>query len=330
MKKATLGIIGAGWIGDWYFDAYSRCTDRFHLVGAAGNPSPEGFARLEKKCAKWGNIRPYATAEELIADPSIQAIAVFSPNSLHFEQVKMALEAGKHVLVEKPVTLDVKQDLELEKLAEKKGLIVFPGHNFVYRPVDVEAKKIIESGRLGNISYGSFRACHFIPPEHSAGWRKQMPLAGGGAMMDSGTHLVYQSIYLLGLPKYISCFSTKKHYLEMDGEDTCLITVQYASGTVAQIFQSWSTADDSAAEVRIQGDKGVLLISDALYFNGKKITDDCSYANSFYHTLEAFYNSIETAEAPVSTIHDAANTLSMIQTAYQVSGTRKIAEYKPI
>jgi predicted dehydrogenase len=77
MKKATLGIIGAGWIGDWYFDAYSRCTDRFHLVGAAGNPSPEGFARLEKKCAKWGNIRPYATAEELIADPSIQAIAVF-------------------------------------------------------------------------------------------------------------------------------------------------------------------------------------------------------------------------------------------------------------
>jgi predicted dehydrogenase len=315
------GIIGAGWIGDRYVAAL-EATPGIDLIGAAGNPSAAGQERLRTKCAQWG-CQPYASLDALLDDDRIEAVGVFSPTSLHYEQTMRCLDAGKHVLVEKPVSLDVEEITRLAQAAAERNRVVFPGHNFVYRPVIRKAKEIIDSGVLGTISYGSFRSMHFIPPEHAAGWRKDFSFSGGGAMIDSGTHLVYQSLFLLGVPAEFHAFSSQMHYTQMDGEDTCVITAQYPDGAIATIAQVWSAADGTAGEIRIAGDKGVLLVADKLYLNGEPLESDSGYDQSFQHTVSAFLDSVRGTSEPLSTLADAATTLEIIQQAYATSPMRK-------
>lgn len=325
--KHTIAIVGAGWISDFYHQAYERLRDSFTLAGCVGNPSPEGRARLTKTCDAWG-VKAYSSFGEMLNDPSVDCVGIMSPTTKHFAQAKAALEAGKHVLVEKPVALVPAELDELKAVAEKAGKVIFPGHNFVYRPVVRKAKEIIDSGALGTISYGSFRAAHFIPPEHAAGWRSKLEFSGGGAMMDSGTHLVYQSLYLLGKPKWLSGFSASKHYTSMQGEDVCQISLQYPDGKIGQIFQSWASADDTAGEIRIEGDKGVLVITDALRLNGKVVDDDSSYQNSFFHTLKAFGEAIDGRGSPLSDVVMAKETLLLIGMAYESARTHEVREFR--
>ena len=325
--KVNFAISGAGWIADFYYNAYSQLKNNFDLKGCAGNPSEEGHRRLSGKCNQWGT-KTFDSFEDLLADSEIQGVGIFSPTHLHFKQAMAAMEKGKHVLVEKPVALDVFELNQLKETALKNNVILFPGHNFIYRPVVKKAKAIVDSGVLGKISYGSFRAVHFIPDEHAAGWRKKFNYSGGGAMMDSGTHLVYQLLYLLGKPEFFSCFSGTHHYFGMDGEDTCQISMQFRDGIIGQVFQSWSASDSSAGEIRIEGDKGVLLITDSLYLNGEEIEDDSSYESSFYHTLKAFGGCITDGAAPLSGIDEAVLTLKLIQDSYESAKSRKVMNWK--
>jgi predicted dehydrogenase len=325
--KIPFALVGAGWIADFYVKALADLDDTFTLVGCSGNPSQAGRERLEKKCAEWG-VKAYNSYDEILSDKNIKAVCIFSPTYLHYEQAKQAMEHGKHLLVEKPVALETEQLDELQNLARKKDLVIFPGHNFVYRPVIRKAKEIIASKALGTISYASFRASHFIPHDHAVGWRKDFTKSGGGAMMDSGTHLVYQMLYLLGEPQWLSCIAEKHHYTQMDGEDTCQISLRLSNGIVGQIFQSWSAADDSAGEIRIQGDSGVLLITDALYFNGECIETDSSYESSFYHTLKAFGKAVNEHVRPLSDVGAALTTLKLIQAAYSAAANRSIIQWR--
>jgi len=326
MKKLGLAFAGAGWIADFYYEAYKNLTDRFNLIGCSGNPSADGQNRLASKCAKW-NTKAFASFDDLINHPEIDCIGITSPTNFHFAQAKKALEKGKHVLVEKPVTLDASELKELYALSEKTGCKVFPGHNFVYRPVIRAAKEIVDSGKLGGISYASLRAVHFIPEDHAAGWRKNFSQSGGGAMMDSGTHLVYQLLYLMGDPKWLSCFKTTKHYKTMDGEDTCQISLQYEDGRIAQVFQSWSSSDGEAGEIRIQGDKGHLLIDgEGLHFNGKLKETDGAYDRSFMHTLSGFYEAVVSNTPGLSGVIEAEKTLNIIQSAYRAAESREVLE----
>ncbi|MCK4543432.1 MAG: Gfo/Idh/MocA family oxidoreductase [Spirochaetales bacterium] len=322
MDKLKIAFIGTGWISDWYHKALSRCNT-FEIVGAAGNPSPEGREHHRKKCNAW-NIKAYTSMEQILQDQEVDAVAILSPTHLHYEQTMAALGAGKHVLVEKPVSLSREEIDILEAESKKTGLLIFPGHNFVYRPVIWRAKSIIKSGKLGVISYASFRSVKLLDKSISEGWRKSRKLAGGGAMMDSGTHLVYQSLFLLGKPQKLSSFIARKHCTQMDCEDICQISVCYPDGLIGQITQSWASADSESSEIRIQGDKGSIVISDSLYLNGKEIEKDASYGDSFYHTICAFAEAIKSSVDPLSTLADAGTTLEIVYKAYESAEKGKV------
>jgi len=321
-KAIRVGYVGTGWIADWHFNAMKRC-ETVEVVGACEHP--DAREKLHSICKQW-DIKPYESFEEMLADTSLDAVALFSPTHLHLQQALQALEAGKHLLVEKPIAFEIDQIEQIEKAAEKAGKIVFPSHNFVYRPVVTKAKEIIDSGALGTISYASFRAVHFIPEDASSGWRRFLKFSGGGAMLDSGTHLVYQSLYLVGTPEKISSFKANKHYTAIEAEDVCQISLMYKDGTIGQILQSWAADDEGSGEIRIQGNKGTILISDALYHNGEKIEDDAAYPDSFYHTACAFADAVLNNKAPISSVKDAKRTLDIIQKAYRAAEEDKIVQ----
>ncbi|PAW76444.1 MAG: hypothetical protein B9S32_15155 [Verrucomicrobia bacterium Tous-C9LFEB] len=322
MKKLNIGMVGIGFIADWHYNAFAKLSDAgvtaicqdFH--GDAAKIAAKKV-QLQQKAAEL-KITAYESFDKLLADPAIDALIIGSINPYHYDQIMAGLNAGKHLLVEKPVVTDLAQLDGIAKLAAQKKLVVFPGHNFAYRGAVQQAKAVIASGKLGRIVSSSFVSTHSIGDGHATGWRAKKSLATGGTLMDSGHHLVYQTLYLLGRPVAVSAFTSKLVRTNMECEDTAQVALQYADGSVCTVMQSIaSNFGDGISGIRIAGEKGNLIITDALYVNGERIEAETDYPSSFAGQARAFVEAIRGGKPPVSTLDDVRETLRIIYGAYQ-------------
>ncbi len=328
-RKLKIGMVGMGFIADWHFKGFSETPDA-EVVGMCQDfyCDREKVKKLKKeltkKCAEYG-IKPYDSYDSMIADSSIDALIIGSINPYHYDQIVKGLNAGKHLLVEKPVVTNIDQVDAIRKLSIEKNLVLFPAHNFAYRGVVMKAKEILDAGELGRLVHSSFVSTHTISNAHATGWRSKKELSAGGALMDSGHHLVYQTLYLLGMPKSIQAFTSKLILKNMDCEDTAQINMLYPDGSVCCAMQSWaSNHGEGINGIRILGENGNLLITDALYHNSKKINSDVDYGNSFVNQDKAFVESVFRGKQPLSTLADVRNTLKIIYGAYESAEQCKI------
>ena len=330
MAKMKIGIAGIGMMFDLHLKAFQTLPNA-EIIGAArdfyGDQKQQAQQRekLAVACQNAG-IKAYRDFDEMVADPELTALIITSINSYHFEQIMKALNHGKHILVEKPVVTDIAQIDLIQKKSAETGVLVFPGHNFVYRGAVQQAKEIIRSGRLGRITYASFLFSHSLRPEHANGWRKHQEIAGGGALIDSGHHIVYQSLYLMGMPHKIHGFKSKLILTQMDGEDMAQVNLLYPDGTLGCIMMSWTSDYHlNINGTRIMGTDGNLLINDdGLFLSGEKMNDDVTYQNSFANQARAFVKSITDGTPPLSTLEDVRNTLKIVYGAYESSDQDKV------
>lgn len=251
-----------------------------------------------------------------------------SINPYHFEQIKAAIANRKHIMVEKPVVSDFKQLEEIKRLSAEKGIKIFPAHNFVYRNAVRRAKEIIEAGKLGQIIHSSFIVTHTISEAHSTGWRAYKDISKGGALIDSGHHLIYQALYLLGKPSKLQGFTSKMVLKNMDCEDTAQVSLLYPDGSMAVIMQSWTSNHATMINgIRIFGTQGSLVITDALYFNDEKIDSDVEYSGSFVNEAKAFSDYVLKGIPPVSGLDDVEDTLKITFGTYQSADTGAIINF---
>lgn len=311
-----------GFIADFHFKGFKENPDA-EIVGMTQDfyGEQENVNRMRKelhrKCVEW-KIKPYESFDEMAEDPAVDALIIGSINPFHFGQIKKGLASRKHLLVEKPVVTDLKHLEIIKKLSAESGFKIFPGHNFVYRNAIIKAKELLDKGKLGKIIHGSVIVTHTISEAHSKGWRSRKELSSGGALMDSGHHVVYLSLFLLGKPLKLQAFKSKMILTRMDGEDTAQINLLYPDNSMAVIMQSWASGfNKSINGIRIFGDKGEIAITDALYFNGEKIDSDVDYGNSFTNQAKAFTDYILYNKTPLSTLNDAEDTLKIIYSAYE-------------
>lgn len=203
MKELVIGFAGYGGIGRLHRLAYSDIPHyypdtlpRIVVKGACGSSRERGAEIAEEA----GFPAVYGDYGEMLDDPEISVIDIVSPNFLHREQVLRALDAGKHVLCEKPLALNGEQSLEIgEKAARSPGKL---GMIFNYRfiPALMKARQLIHEGRLGEVY--SFRGEYFHTgyqnPEKPHSWRMDFSRSGGGALADLGVHVIDLLRYLLG------------------------------------------------------------------------------------------------------------------------------------
>ena len=315
MQKLKIGLVGTGFISKFHHDGFLK-NENAAIAGMCTHSNQE---KLHHLCREW-NIKPYGSFAEMVEDPEINAMVIGSVNTEHYHQIMKAIELGKPVLAEKPVVTDFGQLDEIIRYAKEKKVPVMPAHNFVYRKAIQDAKKILDSGKLGTVTYASFISAHTISQEHAAGWRSKKDLSFGGALMDSGHHQVYMSLYFMGMPKKLQAFKSNLVLRSMEGEDISQVNVVYAHNTLGCIMQSWTSNYGAGINgIKIMGDKGEILITDALYFSGNKLSDDVDYARSFVHQAKAFTDYVLHGINPVSTLEDARNTLRIIFSAYESS-----------
>ena len=143
----TLGaaIVGTGFMGRTHLEGLRRLG--IEVVGIRGS-SAEKSRRIAEE---WGLAKGYADYPELLADNDVDVVHITTPNHLHYEQARAALEAGKHVLCEKPLAMTSAETADLVGLAEETGLVAGVNYNLRFYPLNLEARDIVERGDLGEV-----------------------------------------------------------------------------------------------------------------------------------------------------------------------------------
>ncbi len=178
----------------------------FHAPFLVVNPHFNFYADWErtKNIAeeKYPGVKTYRTLETMLADDSIELIIVNTPNFTHYEYAKKALNAGKHVIIEKPFTVTVKEGKELIDLAKKqnKKLSVYQNRRYDsdYRTI----KKVLDQNLLGELVEVEMHFDRF-KEELSPKMHKEIPGPGAGSLYDLGSHLIDQALQLFGIPQKI-------------------------------------------------------------------------------------------------------------------------------
>ncbi len=196
MKTIKAGIIGTGFIGPAHVEALRRLGS-VDVVGLA----EESDAVAKEKAAALNIPRPYGDYRDLLGDSEIQTVHICSPNHLHYEMAKAALEAGKHVVCEKPLAISVAQAQDLVQLAEKTKLVHAINFNVRYYPLMRQVRTMVERGEIGEVFavHGSYlQDWLFHPTDYN--WRLETALSGQlRAVADIGTHWIDLVTYVTGL-----------------------------------------------------------------------------------------------------------------------------------
>ena len=182
---------------------------------------------LEMIGAQYAGVGVTTDYEQVIEDPGIDAVVLASPPTMHFEMARKALQVGKHVYVEKPMTLKVEDARDLCRLAEEKNLVLMVGHLLEYHPGILRLKQLIESGDLGEIYYLYTQRVNLgiIRKDENALW-------------SLAPHDISIVLFLLGMePDTVS--ARGECYLQPGIEDVVFCNLHFADGKMGQIQVSW-------------------------------------------------------------------------------------------
>jgi scyllo-inositol 2-dehydrogenase (NADP+) len=184
---------------------FGSVAEKMHAPLIAVCPDLELMAVVERhsnRCEElYPNVTTYRSLDELLDADAADLIVITTPNEFHFPMAKQCMEVGKHVVVDKPVTIFSHEAEELSKLAEEKGLICSVFHNRRYDGDFMTLQQLVRQGVLGDLVY---LESHFdrFRPEITDNWReKEVP--GNGITFDLGSHLIDQVVLLFGLPNWI-------------------------------------------------------------------------------------------------------------------------------
>jgi len=204
--------------------------------------------RLESIKQKFPTVETVSDYKAILKNPSVVAVAIVTPVSLHYRLGKEALEAGKHVLIEKPLTDSVRTAEELVELAEKRKLILMVDHTFVYTGAVRKIKEIVTNGELGDILYFDSVRVNLGLFQHDV-----------NVIWDLAPHDISIMDYLIDKePEYVSAIGAK-HYNDI--EDMAYLTVGFENNLLAHFHVNW-LSPVKVRKILIGGAKKMVVFDD--------------------------------------------------------------------
>ncbi len=311
-RDIGIGFIGAGDVSILHAEAIRRCPGA-RLVGL-WNRTPE---RAAKQARRFG-CAAYESPEALVSSPEIDAVFVLTNLETHREFSLLALEAGKNVLVEKPVASSVEEIREIQQTASQKGLVCMPGHNYIYEQGVVRTQRLIERGDLGRLIsiYVLYNIHH--PEEVAARYP--------GVVRQILTHHSYILLFLGGRPRRLSALKACLHYERITQEDIAIVNLEMENGALAHLCASFA-ADDHSSDpwtvvIKVLGTEGSTRYS---YRDWVEVKPGLAHSQ----TYTAYQGSIENevrhfverclgaGEQPLSTLEDAIAAQQIVEACEQ-------------
>ncbi|GIV32955.1 MAG: putative oxidoreductase [Chitinophagales bacterium] len=268
------GIIGTGDVA--YDVAYA-------ILFVAGNKITAIASRNERRAQEFaaniGATKIYTSAEALIGDKEIDAVYIAVPNHLHFELMKKSLLAGKHVLCEKPFTLNATQAEAIRQLAATVGCFCMEAMWTRFIPAIGKARELIQSGELGQIRFihGSFGTPVSKQSRHD-------PKQGGGALLDLGVYPVSLAHLFMGKPATVQA---EMQTGNTGVDEQSVLSLHYDNGALAALMCSFQTVLSN--EMVIYGEKGTLKIGPPLYRTARLRITKFAHAHQHHSVRRNIY-----------------------------------------
>jgi predicted dehydrogenase len=324
-EKAPLrfGILGAARIAPRALIAPARQVPGAKVVAVAARDQKRAHAFA----ARHQLPRVYTAYSDLIADPEIDAIYNPLPNSLHAEWSIRALEAGKHVLCEKPIASNMQEAQQMAEVAQRTGYVLMEAFHYRYHPMTIRALEIIQSGELGTIQHVETRMSIPLYRYGDIRWRYDL---AGGALMDVGCYTIHLLRTLMGAEPTVT---QARAWLRAPEVDRALeAQFRFDNGSTGKIRCSmWSpTLLDLAAKVI--GDKGELQMSNPYlpqYYHRLRIrsatgkrSERVAMLPTYNYQLAAFIRAVHTGEPFPTDMTDAVANMRVIDSVYQAAGLK--------
>jgi UDP-N-acetyl-2-amino-2-deoxyglucuronate dehydrogenase len=256
-ERLRFGILGCGVIGPHHARAIAGLPEDATLVAVADR-HPD---RAEKLAAQY-SVQAYGSLEEMLRHDEIDAVCVCTPSGRHAADAAAVLEAGKHVVIEKPVdvTLDAIDRLRAARRSESQKIAVISQHRFDASTQIV--RDAVAQGQLGRLTVGTAQVRWWRSQAYydSGKWRGTWELDGGGALMNQSIHTIDLLQWIMGPVVEVSAYAGRIAHERIEVEDTAVAIARFASGALGVIQGTTAAYPGLTARLEVHGDRGSAII----------------------------------------------------------------------
>lgn len=339
-RKIKIGIIGTGGIS------------HMHMIGYTAQENVEVTAacdldanRLEAFGNKYGVEKLYTDYNEMLRKEELDGVSVCTWNNAHAPATIAALEAGKNVLCEKPMAMNVKEATAMQDAAEKAGKLLMIGFVKRFMKETEICREFIEKGHLGDIYYA--KATYLRRCGNPGGWFADMKRSGGGPLIDLGVHVIDQVRYLMGKPKAVSVSAVTFNNLGLrydikgierykaadyssycDVEDMASALIRFDNGTALAVETSFSlNLKEDTGNLELFGTRAGVKLEPKLEIYSQ-MEDYLVDISPRYHKGDKVFDQIFTAETAhfvdciangtdcISPVQDGVELMKILEAAY--------------
>jgi len=341
-QPVQVGIIGSQFISAIHAESLQHCPQA--EIAAVASPTPGNAARF---AGRFGIPRSFTDYRHLLAVPEIRMVVVGVPNDLHCQVVLDSAAAGKHVVIEKPLCLNLAEADRMIAACRQAGVKLMYAEELCFAPKYVRLKQLLDSGALGKPTllkqsekHDGPHAAHFWDAKRS----------GGGVTMDMGCHAVEFFRWMLGRPRITSVYaqmSTQVHADKTRGDDNAILILEFENGVICMAEESWTKLGGMDDRAEVHGSAGVAY-ADLLHGNAIETYSRGGYDYAvekagttrgwsftiyeeawnygFHAEMAHFVDCVQNDKPPLVTGEDARVVLEVIFAAYESARTgRKVA-----
>ena len=314
MKRLNLAFLGCGWVTKLHSKTLKSFKNQVQLYYASRNRE-----KARQFCKKFKGQGHFDSYEAAIQSPEIEIVLIATPPALHLELTLQALQAGKHVIVEKPPFLHSADFDRVSQVAHKAGKQVLVAENYFYKPLAMKLREIIKKNWIGEILFIQVNA---LKLQKSAGWRNDVTLAGGGALFEGGIHWIN---FMANLGFTIEQIKGFRPGSRPEIERSHLVSIKYKEGPVGVLSYSWEVPSlfKGLRLSRIYGKEGSITFeSNGLFIlvKGKVkrfllpgLSDISGYKAMFKDFLQAIRNNSQ----PLFRLELAKRDLQYLEAIYE-------------
>ncbi|HTG68616.1 MAG TPA: Gfo/Idh/MocA family oxidoreductase [Candidatus Udaeobacter sp.] len=342
MKPVKIAVIGTGSISSFHLDSYKKNTNA--ILYAVCDLNEE---RARAAAEKYGAEKVYTDYRELLADPVIEAVSICTWNNTHAEISIAALEAGKHVLVEKPLCRTVGDALLIQEAVAKSGKLLQVG--FVRR-YDTNAqllRAMVDRGEFGEIYFAKASTLRRLG--NPGGWFSDIERSGGGPLIDVGVHVIDLCWYMMGRPKPVSVSANTYRKLgnrsnvknlsyyqaaDFDAskntvEDLANALIRFENGASLLVDVSFTLhAKSNESAVKLYGEKGgfeidpetvIVTEQNDTILNVYPQTDNkgFDFVGAFQNEIDHFIDCVSNGRQPISPVEDGVEIMKILVGIYE-------------
>lgn len=314
-REFKLGLIGCGRISQAYVQAI-QASPSLKLTAVMDTRS-----EAARSTAEANDCRMFTDLETFVREGGMEGAIICAPPAEHRPIACELLSHGIHVLCEKPMSPTWSDAVEMVNTATEMDLVLMMASKFRYVEDIIRAKAIITSGMLGEIQFYENRFCSKVNMKDR--WNSNPEIAGGGVLIDNGTHSADIVRYLLGPIRKVHAEEGKR-IMALPVEDTTCLSFQTQGGVNGTVYLSWSLDINVGGYINIYGTEGALSIGwkEAKYqHHGHdewvKFGVGYNKVDAFKNQVMNFVDTVRGADEPVITMEDGLASVRVIEAAYR-------------